>query len=580
MEDVKYPHNNGGTMESMFSFCSALEDAEISCNPQEMSFTNGYEMIGIFQSCPNLKSVVVRGLSSVGNGTGTLQAAFQNCNSISSVSFPDLVKPYGTYWFGGEYAFLNAFNSVSSMKELRFGAGSEGDVTRLNGWGSTFGMDSYGREHCSVYCGHHMIKPYDAWEWPDNPLSTSALRFVGVNDNSYVQLTANGTPDVTPALEVSRDAQNWEPLAVNTQYQLSSLGQLWVRASQKNDAFSKDAANYWTFDISSTLVDGSIGSLVDPDPQAVVSVGDNYFIKLLQNGKGSNFYDVSFENISGYGKTAASDMFSPNTPASDGFSVKFRSEGISTDTGAFSGFAYNIGSGSWKRQNEWSLNHLSVKGSDFQYAFKNMRIGTLSVGVDYIDANSSSSFRGAFRDSEIDNIHISINTPTYQLANSGMMPDMFDNLNSSNSTSASIWVHTPRLQNKQLEYFPGENAKVTALYFEDLVSAQESAFYNMLSNNNYLSVISCDREEVSSYLTASYGWDTLWGAPNPDRLSVWAGSICLHSPPPPWSPDTYIYKTSETKVNFPLFTFEGNSGYPEFRAELCGDAYGNCYFGW
>lgn len=32
-------------------------------------------------------------------------------------------------------------------------------------------------------------------------------------------------------------------------------------------------------------------------------------------------------------------------------------------------------------------------------------------------------------------------------------------------------------------------------------------------------------------------------------------------------------------MNFPLFTFEGNSGYPEFRAELCGTANGNCFIG-
>lgn len=139
VEDVS-ADGNGNPMESMFKNCSALEDVEISCNPQGVSFTKGYEMVGILQGCPNLKNVVVRGLSGVGNGTGTLQGAFQNCNSISSVSFPDLIQPYGNRGYNGRYAFLDAFKYVSSMLELRFGAGTEGDVTRLESWNTTFGM--------------------------------------------------------------------------------------------------------------------------------------------------------------------------------------------------------------------------------------------------------------------------------------------------------------------------------------------------------------------------------------------------------------------------------------------------------
>ena len=142
------------------------------------------------------------------------------------------------------------------------------------------------------------------------------------------------------------------------------------------------------------------------------------------------------------------------------------------------------------------------------------------------------------------------------------------------------------LQNNQLGRMFEGDIKLSSVEFQDLVSCQQygiSGSWGSLfndSNLTALSVIRFGHEEVSADILSSAGWDTLWGVPNPDQLCVWAGSICLHSPPPPWTPDAYIYKTSDTGVNFPLFTFEGNSGYPEFRAELCGDAYGNCYFGW
>lgn len=141
------------------------------------------------------------------------------------------------------------------------------------------------------------------------------------------------------------------------------------------------------------------------------------------------------------------------------------------------------------------------------------------------------------------------------------------------------------LHNDQLGKPFTYDSALSSVEFPDLVSCQQygiSGSWGSLfndSNLTSLSVIRFGHEEVSADILSSEGWDTLWGVPRPSQLCVWAGSICLTAPPPPWSPDTYIYKTSDTAVGFPLFTFEGNSGYPEFRAELCGTAGGNCFVG-
>lgn len=276
IEDVKYPHGNGGPLENTFSRCSALEDVEISCNPQEMSFTNGYEMIGMFQYCPNLRSVVVRGLSSVGNGYGVLQAAFQNCNSISSVSFPDLVKPYGQ-GYNGRYAFYQAFKNVSSMTELRFGAGSEDDVKRLMGWDTTFNMTQYGQEHCSVWCGSHMIKPYDSWE--RDALSDAAVRFIGTKSGAAAKISRQGSNWTIddPSLETSEDGQSWNPYTIGNEIQLSAGQVVYMRASQRNDKFSQDMSRYFTVELSDADFGGSLKNLITPLSDDVVKLPNYSF---------------------------------------------------------------------------------------------------------------------------------------------------------------------------------------------------------------------------------------------------------------------------------------------------------------
>lgn len=255
---------------------------------------------------------------------------------------------------------------------------------------------------------------------------------------------------------------------------------------------------------------------------------------------------------------------------------------ISVDTAAFSKFAL-------------AQSNLSVDGT------RNLNWQGLSVNAQY------EAFREAF--SEVDSLE-NISVGIDMLAGSSEMYYMFNSVN--NLKTADIYVtptynqsgtpvemalaydyqlHSVKfrglstLQDNQLGRPFASNSKLSSVEFPDLVSCQQygiSGSWGSLFNDNDITalyVIRFGHEEVSADILSSAGWDTLWGVPNPNQLCVWAGSICLKAPPPPWTPDAYIYK-SETAVGFPLFTFEGNSGYPEFRAELCGDAYGNCYFGW
>jgi hypothetical protein len=583
VEDV-YSNGNGNPMESMFKNCSALEDVEISCNPQGMSFTNGYEMIGILQGCPNLKSVVVRGLSGVGNGTGTLQGAFQNCNSISSVSFPDLVQPYGNRGYNGRYAFLNAFNSVSSMKELRFGAGTEGDVTRLDGWNTTFGMTQEGREHCSVWCGAHMIKPYDSWEV--NPLSGAALRFVGTKDGAVARISKVGNPSVEPSLETSEDFQSWNPYIVGNEIQLTAGQMVYLRASQENERFSQDNSNYFTIDLSNVNVNGSLKNLMTPLSDGVVAAPDHNFRNLFNNVQLTDNVgaDINLMGISSYGKYAAYRMF-----GDEGYQRKFTAlnirlqNNISVDTAAFSKFALaqsNLSVDGTRNLN-WQGLSINAQYEAFREAFSEAdSLENISVGIDMLSSGSEMYFMfQSVNNLKTADIYV---TPTYNQSYENPFEQAF---------AYDYQLHSVKfrglstLQDNQLGKPFVENNKLSSVEFPDLVSCQQygiSGSWGSLFNDSgltSLSVIRFGHEEVSADILSSAGWDTLWGVPKPNQLCVWAGSICLHSPPPPWSPDTYIYKTSDTAVNFPLFTFEGNSGYPEFRAELCGTANGTCYIG-
>lgn len=208
-------------------------------------------------------------------------------------------------------------------------------------------------------------------------------------------------------------------------------------------------------------------------------------------------------------------------------------------------------------------------------AFEGAPFENVSVGLDSI-VRGATTFQQTFRScSNLKRVDISV-SPEVPIEN-----QIFQACFTGCGNLKDVAIHgVSCLGNTMFQSFCYGASNVSSMEFPDLLSCQEYSLSNTFSGMENLSVIRFGHEEVSADILSSAGWDTLWGVPNPNQLCVWAGSICLHSPPPPWTPDKYIYKRSETGVNFPLFTFEGNSGYPEFRAELCGDAYGNCYFGW
>ena len=107
---------------------------------------------------------------------------------------------------------------------------------------------------------------------------------------------------------------------------------------------------------------------------------------------------------------------------------------------------------------------------------------------------------------------------------------------------------------------------LTSVSFPDVVSCQEfglsGSWGKMFNGVRNLSSIHFGHEEVSADILSSCGFDSLWGIANTEALSVWAGEILLYSPPPPWQPEKYIYKTNSTESKIPLFTYTGNSDYP------------------
>lgn len=122
------------TCASMFNGCTALATADLSglvlvtC----YSGSSSYSTLGsMFKLCSGLTSVNMNNLVSIaaaydGMSYNTaLSSIFEECTSLTTMSFPKLAKIYGS-------AFSNAFKGCTSLTSLYFGGLAYNSVTNTN----------------------------------------------------------------------------------------------------------------------------------------------------------------------------------------------------------------------------------------------------------------------------------------------------------------------------------------------------------------------------------------------------------------------------------------------------------------
>lgn len=327
-----YLGGNRGVFQNSFDRSSSLSVVDLSVNPTGYYGGGAYCFAAIGRRCPSLRYFSLRGLSAT-QGQEPFLYAFDMGNHICCVEFPDLVN------FGSGGGDLNYMFDQSTIREVKFAPGTEQQVRNLNGWDNKWRCTN--PSSISVWCGNHLIHPYD--NWADNPLSNAALRFIGTKDGAVMRTSKVGNPSVEPSLETSEDGQSWNPYIIGNEIQLSAGQKVYLRASQENESWSQDNNNYFTIDLSNVNVDGSLKNLMTPLSDGVVAAPDYCFIDLFENVKLSDNVEanISLRGISSYGEYAACRMFSNQSEQRKFTALNIRLQNnISVDRSAFTFFVF------------------------------------------------------------------------------------------------------------------------------------------------------------------------------------------------------------------------------------------------
>ena len=412
-----YLGGNRGVFQNSFDGSSNLSVVDLSVNPTGYYGGGAYCFAGTCRRCPNLRYVSIKGLSAT-QGQEPFLFAFDMGNHICCVEFPDLVN------FGSND--LNMMFSGSTIREVKFASGTEQKVKNVGGWSSKWSCTN--PSSISVWCGVHLIHPYD--NWADNPLSNAALRFIGKKDGAVMRTSKVGDPSVEPSLETSEDGQSWNPYIIGNEIQLSAGQKVYLRASQENERWSQDNNNCFTIDLSNVNVDGSLKNLMTPLSDGVVAAPDYNFAKLFTNVYLSDNVeaDISLKGISSYGRESMWRAFMGGSSSRRYFnSINIRTENnISVGKDTFLEFMYGAGDTlSVNGGSKLNLQGLSVNGTDaFYSAFRDCdRLTEVSVGFDSLSGRNVCTHMFSDCDN-LTKVDVYV-TPTYSLTGDAPFENMF-----------------------------------------------------------------------------------------------------------------------------------------------------------